>query len=98
MLQEIRSRFNDSNKDLFLATTALDPRSSFLMDYDKIATMANQYKVETEYLDVELKQSKRLTFKKICSGHELQNIQLSTFLFPYKDAFPDLCKLIHIAE
>ena len=27
MLQEIRNRFNDSYKDLFLAMAALDPRS-----------------------------------------------------------------------
>ena len=70
MLQEFRNRFNDSNKDLFLAMTALDPRSSFFMDHDKIPTMANQYKMETDYLDVELKQAKRLICKKISSGHE----------------------------
>ena len=57
--------------------------------------------METEYLEARGRTETSQTIlicKKISSGHELQNMQqLSTFLCPYKDAFPDLCKLISIA-
>ena len=54
--------------------------------------------MDVEYLDVELRQARRLVEKKKNEGLIVGSlVELSVFLSPYKKAFPDLCKLINIA-
>ena len=95
---ELSSRFDEANKSLLRAVSVLDPCSGKFLDINLIKPMAEQYSVDTTYLDVELKQARRLIDRKTNEGVSVKSlVELSTFLNPYKEAFPDLYKLITIA-
>ena len=95
---ELSSRFDEANKSLLRAVSVLDPCSAKFLDINLIKPMAEQYSVDTTYLDVELKQARRLIDRKTHEGVSVKSlVELSTFLNPYKEAFPDLYKLITIA-
>lgn len=100
LLSELDSRFSEANKQLLRSISALDPRSSRFMSKEHIEPMASHYGVELSDLAVELHQAKRLIQRKSTERDRVQIstlVQLSSFLSPYKDAFPDLYKLITIA-
>ena len=97
-LAELDSRFSENNKQLLRSVSALDPRSSKFLNSEIIEPMAVQYGVEISDLAVELRQAKRLIQRKDSEGVKIVSlVQLSSFMSPYKDAFPDLCKLLTIA-
>ncbi|XP_066990863.1 uncharacterized protein [Macrobrachium rosenbergii] len=97
-LSELDSRFNEDNKQLLRSISALDPRSSMFFNAEITESMAVQYGVELSDLPVEVRQAKRLIQRKESEGVKLTTfVQLSPFMSPYKDAFPDLCKLLTIA-
>lgn len=98
MLSEFDRRFNKSNIQLLHSIAALDPRSSKFMDINHIQHMALQYNVETEYLNIELTQAKRLVSQKQSEGVAIDSVaRFQAFMEPYKDAFPALCKLLAIS-
>ncbi|XP_066963405.1 zinc finger MYM-type protein 1-like [Macrobrachium rosenbergii] len=97
-LAELDSRFSDDNKQLLRSISALDPRSSNFFNAEIIEPMAIQYGVELCDLAVEVRQAKRLIQRKESERVMITTlVQLSSFMSPYKDAFPDLCKLLTIA-
>lgn len=97
-LAELDSRFSQDNKNLLRSISALDPRSSKFFNAEAIEPMAVQYGVDLSDLAVELHQAKRLIQRKESEGIKITTlVQLSSFMSPYKDAFPDLCKLLTIA-
>ncbi|XP_066975439.1 zinc finger MYM-type protein 1-like [Macrobrachium rosenbergii] len=97
-LAELDSRFSEDNKQLLRSISALDPRSSKFFNAEIIEPMAVQYGVELSDLAVEVRQAKRLIQRKGSKGVKITTlVQLSSFMSPYKDAFPDLCKLLTIA-
>lgn len=75
-----------------------DSRSLNSLDLRALKSMAEQYCVDVEYLNEELRQARRLVEKKKNKGLIVGScVELLIFLSPYKEAFPDLCKLINIA-
>ncbi|XP_066978926.1 uncharacterized protein [Macrobrachium rosenbergii] len=97
-LAELDSRFSEDNKQLLRSISALDPRSSKFFNAEIIEPMAVQYGVELSDLAVEVRQAKRLIQRKESEGVKITTlVQLSSFMSPYKDAFPDLCQLLTIA-
>ena len=98
LLEELHSRFSDANKKLLKSVSVLDSRSLNFLDLSNLKPMAEQYCMAVEYLDVELRQARRLVEKKKNEGLIVRSlVELSVFLSPYKEALPDLCKLINIA-
>ncbi|XP_066975349.1 uncharacterized protein [Macrobrachium rosenbergii] len=84
-LAELDSRFSENNKQLLRSISALDPRRSKFFNAEIIEPMAVQYGVELSDLAVEVRQAKTLIQRK------------ESDISPYKDAFPDLCKLLTVA-
>ncbi|XP_066965519.1 zinc finger MYM-type protein 1-like [Macrobrachium rosenbergii] len=98
LLTEIESRFDDANRSLFHSISSLDPSSPQFLRQDQLETMAAKYNVDLEFLDVELRQAKRLVKRKQADGVKIANIvDLTAFVVPFKDAFPGLYKMLIIA-
>ena len=98
LLNELDLRFSESNKSLLKAMSALDPTNSKFLDLHFLQPMADQYLDDCSFLEIELKQAKRLIKRKSQEGSTIKNLMgLSNFMHPYKDAFPDVYKLINIA-
>ncbi|XP_066950702.1 zinc finger MYM-type protein 1-like [Macrobrachium rosenbergii] len=99
LLTEIESRFDDATKSLFHSLSSLDPSSPKFLQQDQLETMAGKCNVDLEFLDVELRQAKRLVKCKRTDGVKIANIvDLTAFFVPFKDAFPGLYKMLIIAH
>ena len=61
---EIGSRFDSSNKSLLNSISTLDPRSGNFLQLDHLDTFATQYNINKEFLELELRQAKRLVTSK----------------------------------
>lgn len=98
LLAELATRFDSANRDLLRSISALDPKSSKFLHCEHLSTMAEQYAVNKEYMDIELRQAKRLIEKKQSDGVKVSSIgEFARFMGTYKEAFPDLCRLLNIA-
>ena len=95
LLEELHSRFSDANKKLLKSMSVLDPHSLNFLDLSTLKPMAEQYCVDVKYLDVELRQARRLVEKKKNEGLIVGSlVELSVFLSPYKEAFPICVSLL----
>lgn len=98
LLSELDRRFNTQNKMLLKSIASLDPTSGTFLNKEALLAMVEQYHINDEYLEVELKQAQRLIETKRASGTSIGSIgELGGFMKTYQDAFPDLNKLINIA-
>lgn len=98
ILAELATRFDEPNKSLLRSISCLEPSSPHFLDCQKLTTMAEQFAINTEYISVELRQAKRLVDRKTSESQEIRSmVAFSSFLAPYKEAFPDLYRLLNIA-
>ena len=97
LIAELASRFDANNKLLLKPIACLNPSSNSFLEKETLSTMCVQYNIDDEYLDVELKQAKRLIESKKTDCSITTIAELATFMNSFKEAFPDVCRLINIA-
>ena len=99
LLSEIRRRFSKESCVIMEGIQALNPGSSTFCEKTVILALASQYKCNTEELEFEIPQLKRILGRKQTSGLETPSslLDLTVFLEPYGEVFPEMFKLCKIA-
>ena len=94
LLSEIRRRFSKESCVIMEGIQALNPGSSTFCEKTVILALASQYKCNTEDLEFEIPQLKRILGRKQTSGLETPSslLDLTVFLEPYGEVFPEMFK------
>ena len=95
IISELRRRFSDENNEILKSISYLDPQSDKFLDIIGLSAMAKTYGLNIEDLKAECHSLKRLLARKDSSLKTLKD--LADFVFPYKEPFFEIMKLIQIA-
>uniref|UniRef100_A0A8C6SRB2 Zinc finger MYM-type protein 1-like n=1 Tax=Neogobius melanostomus TaxID=47308 RepID=A0A8C6SRB2_9GOBI len=99
LLSEVKRRLSKENCVIMKGIQALNPCSATFCDKDVVFPFASQYNCNTEDLQYEIPQLKRILERKQSSGQETPKalIELTVFLEPFKEVFHQMFKLCKIA-
>lgn len=99
LLVEMKRRFSTEAGGVVSGVSALNPQNPAFLEMKCLQPMAKFYGVTEENLTHELHQVKRLLGEKKRKGHEPQDTaELLVLMRPYKDAFPDIHRLLCISR
>ena len=95
---ELKRRFSAKATYIETGACALNPSNGSFLNVDALTPMAQHYGVKEDDLKAEVHQVKRLIQKKEADGVSINTpSELNTMLMPYKDAFPDIFRLLNIS-
>ena len=92
---ELGRRFSSDNHNILRSISCLDPESEQFLDAEGLAPLALSYGLNLSDLRAECQSAKRLIARKSKSLNHLQD--LSNFIYPYREPFFELYKIIQIA-
>ena len=91
---ELKQRFTSRNMSIMKSIQACDPQSNSFFDPDSLAPLCNNYQLDHTMVSMEAVLAKRT----LASKPDIEGISnVLKELYPLKEAFPNLLKLLQIA-